>query len=188
MTAPLCVEVTLPARGEFGTDPIYGDAYVAERVQWRANRGAGGVVVSVTAYAANHRNKSWYDERFFVAEGLDSSTPPAWVPSAPAWFWTAGVGQMVAAARRDEARVEDARRSADMDVLDRAFGPLREDRVEQVDRAGLTHESSPSVAAAEGRNPSTQPAVTVGEPSDSSARPDPSRAGLSDAGESVVSP
>ena len=45
------------------------------------------LVVSVTAFSAAHHNKSWFDGRFFVAEGFDASDPPEWVPPAPVWFW-----------------------------------------------------------------------------------------------------
>lgn len=68
----------------------WGDPVVAAtRVQWRADLGQRGVVVSVTAFADSHKNRSWFDPRFFVAPGLNSEPPPEWVPPAPDWFWAA---------------------------------------------------------------------------------------------------
>lgn len=70
----------------------WAEPILATRVQWRADAGRRGVVVCVTAFAETHR--SWYDPRFFVAEGLNSEPPPPWVPGAPDWFWAA-VKEMV---------------------------------------------------------------------------------------------
>lgn len=91
---PLSVEVCLPADGTIGhTDDWFRDPIAATCAQWRAHRGQHAVtgepivVVSVTALSRAGRNKTWMDPRYFVAAGLDSSTPPAWVPDAPQWFW-----------------------------------------------------------------------------------------------------
>lgn len=109
MSAPLAVEVELPAAGTIGhTSDWFRDAITATRVQHRAHRGrhaATGepiVVVSVTALSRTGRNKTWMDPRHFVAPGLDASTPPAWVPEAPAWF-RAVVDDMATATREAAA-------------------------------------------------------------------------------------
>lgn len=91
MTAPIpsAVEVS------FNVDDLdavierngWAEPILATKAAWRAFRGVNGVVVSVTALAATHQNCSWLDPRFFVADGLNSSPPPTWVPEAPAWFW-----------------------------------------------------------------------------------------------------
>lgn len=66
----------------------WGETIPATHVKWRADLLVPGVVVSVTAFASvTHQNRSWFDPRFFVAQGLNSSPPPTWVPSAPSWFW-----------------------------------------------------------------------------------------------------
>lgn len=90
MSTPTAVEVRFPASGHFGTPDFWGERPEADRVEWRVSDvGEGKIIVSVTAFTATHRNHSWYDSRFFVADGLDSSEPPSWVPAAPAWFWAA---------------------------------------------------------------------------------------------------
>ena len=94
MIAPTAVEVRFPASGHFGTANFWGEVPEAVKVEWRAsNVGEGKIVVCVTAFTATHRNHSWYDAGYFVADGLDSSEPPSWVPVAPDWFWMA-VGAM----------------------------------------------------------------------------------------------
>ena len=68
----------------------WGEPRLATRVAWRATLAdVGSVIVCVTAFAATHQNRSWFDPRFFVADGLRSEPPPEWVPDAPAWFWAA---------------------------------------------------------------------------------------------------
>jgi hypothetical protein len=106
-TVPLSVEVALPAAGTMGhTDDWFRDPIIATRVQYRAHLGRHAhtgepiTVVSVTAFSRTGRNKSWMDPRHFVATGLDASTPPAWVPDAPAWFWDA-VDDMAATTVRE---------------------------------------------------------------------------------------
>ncbi|HXH77283.1 hypothetical protein [Nocardioides sp.] len=90
---PTSVEVTFDASGLFGTADFWGERPKAVKVQWRAGVVADGhLAVSVTAYTSTHRNHSWYDPRHFVADGLDQSPPPAWVPEAPEWFWAAAEG------------------------------------------------------------------------------------------------
>jgi hypothetical protein len=88
--APLSVEVALPATGPMGMTNNWGEEISAERVSHRATRSTatGRVVVSVTLFAASGGyNRSWYDSRYFVADGLTSGLPPTWVPPAPEWFW-----------------------------------------------------------------------------------------------------
>jgi hypothetical protein len=93
MSAPTSVEASFAASGDFGTEDFWGERPRAVSVRWRATATDGRVVVCVTAFTEAHRNHSWYDPAHFVANGLDSSEPPAWVPAAPEWFWAA-VGAM----------------------------------------------------------------------------------------------
>lgn len=89
MTTPTHVEVafTIDNPAAEVARNFWGEPIPATRVQWRANAGRKGVLVCVTAFAETHQNRSWYDPRFFVADGLNTSARPEWIPDAPDWFW-----------------------------------------------------------------------------------------------------
>lgn len=76
----------------------WGDPVMAVTAEYRArwSEERGQVVMSVTAFAANHQNKTWMDPRGFVADGLDASELPGWVPTAPGWY-LAAVAEMALA-------------------------------------------------------------------------------------------
>ena len=103
------IEVQLPAHGVLDTDR-YGDPIEAVKVVWRAHvcrdetlPAFGQLIVSVTAFAADHWNRTWRDPRHFVAEGIEPVDPPTWVPQPPAWFRTA-VDEMATDARKEITR------------------------------------------------------------------------------------
>lgn len=56
------------------------------KVRWMAHLGTKGLVLCVTAFTASHQNHSWYLTAATVADGLDTSPVPDWVPDPPDWF------------------------------------------------------------------------------------------------------
>lgn len=89
MTTPLAIEVTLPVTEGSFSSTSWGDPIPVVKVEHRAIVGSRGLIVSVTAFTKHHACKTWVHPDYFVADGLDSSEPPGWVPAAPEWFWQA---------------------------------------------------------------------------------------------------